>query len=196
MPKIVDHEQQRQDLSATVAAVVAQEGLEHTTLRSVAAAHGCTKGMVQHYFSNKEALLAAALNYVQEQADERAEAAGEGLDGLEQLTARLQSQLPLKGPVAEEWRVRLAFNSRSATTPVMRDRLSEVYAAQLKAGLAVLRRAERAGELRPGLNLRNRYRALMALVSGIGLSAVTDPSSVPATAQKQMLQAAIDDLRA
>lgn len=195
MPKIVDHEQQRRELSATVAEVVAEQGLEQTTLRSVAAAHGCTKGMVQHYFSNKEALLAAALEYVEEQSRSRAEEAAEGLGGLDQLTAELQAQLPLKAPVVEEWRVRLAFNSRTETTPVMRDMLSEAYDRQLKSGLAALRRADKAGELRSGVNLRNRYRALMALVSGIGVSAVTDPSQLPAAAQKQMLQSAIDDLR-
>ena len=36
MPKIVDHEQQRRELSSTVASTLAQLGLENTTLRAVA----------------------------------------------------------------------------------------------------------------------------------------------------------------
>ena len=64
MPKRVDHARQRRELAATAAAVVADAGLEQTTLRAVAARHGCTKGMVQHYFADKDALLLLSLIHI------------------------------------------------------------------------------------------------------------------------------------
>ena len=59
MPKIVDRDQQRREIAAQAAKWIAKRGLETLSLRSVAASHGCSKGMVQHYFLDKEELLLA-----------------------------------------------------------------------------------------------------------------------------------------
>ncbi len=91
MPKIVDHEKQRQSISATVARVVAERGLENTTLRNVASHHGCTKGMVQHYFADKEELLLAALAYVEDCCAIRMAGPGQHQAGLDLLQARLSA---------------------------------------------------------------------------------------------------------
>jgi AcrR family transcriptional regulator len=195
MPKIVDHEEQRRKLSATVAQVVAELGLEHTTLRSVAAHHGCTKGMVQHYFADKEELLLGALAFVEDSCDTRMAQPKKQKVGLKLLQARLSAQLPLKPNIVEEWQVRLAFNSRAAISLDMREALSERHAEKLKVGVSCLRAAQKSGELKPDINLRNSYRSLEALVFGLGIGAVMDPGQLPAAAQRQILKTAIDDLR-
>ena len=64
MPKIVDSDQQRREISAQAAHWIASRGLETLSLRNVAALHGCSKGMVQHYFADKEELLFGALLHV------------------------------------------------------------------------------------------------------------------------------------
>jgi TetR/AcrR family transcriptional repressor of bet genes len=194
MPKIVDHEEQRRQLSATVAQVVAQLGLENTTLRKVAAHHGCTKGMVQHYFVDKEELLLAALTYVEDCCSRRmCEPAM--LAGLNLLQAQLSAQLPLKPPIIQEWQVRLAFNSRAVISQDMRLVLSQCQTRQSEAGMHCLRAARKSGELRSGLNLRNSYRALTALVFGMGVGAVMDPVQLAPATQRQILKTAIDGLR-
>lgn len=195
MPKIVDHEEQRRKLSATVARVVAELGLENTTLRNVAARHGCTKGMVQHYFVDKEELLLGALTYVEDCCALRMSASTEQLAGLDLLQARLAAQLPLKSEIVEEWQVRLAFNTRASISNDMRIALSERHAQQQKVDAGCLRTARKSGELKPDLNLRNSYRSLVALVFGLGVGAVMDPGQLPAAAQRQILKTAIDGLR-
>ena len=195
MPKIVDHEEQRRKLSATVARVVAELGLENTTLRNVAARHGCTKGMVQHYFIDKEELLLGALTYVEDCCALRMSASAEQLAGLDRLQARLAAQLPLKPGIVEEWQVRLAFNTRATISNDMRIALSERHAQQQKVDLGCLRVARKSGELKPNLNMRNSYRFLVALVFGLGVGAVMDPGQLPAAAQRQILKTAIDGLR-
>lgn len=195
MPKIVDHEEQRRKLSATVARVVAELGLENTTLRNVAARHGCTKGMVQHYFIDKEELLLGALTYVEDCCALRMSASAEQLAGLDLLHTRLAARLPLKPAIVEEWQVRLAFNTRATISKDMRIALSERHAQQQKVDLDCLRVARKSGELKPNLNMRNSYRSLVALVFGLGVGAVMDPGQLPAAAQRQILKTAIDDLR-
>ena len=195
MPKIVDHEEQRRRLSATVAAVVAELGLENTTLSTVAARHGCTKGMVQHYFADKEELLLAALAYVEDGYASRMSEPSAKCEGLDLLQARLFDQLPLKPDIIEEWQVRLAFNTRAAISGEMRVALSQRHTQQQKVGVDCLRVARKSGELKPDLNLRNSYRSLVALVFGLGVGAVMDPGQWPPSAQRQILKAAINDLR-
>lgn len=195
MPKIVDHEEQRRKLSATVARVVAELGLENTTLRNVAARHGCTKGMVQHYFVDKEELLLGALTYVEDCCALRMSASAQQLTGLDLLQARLAAQLPLKPEIVEEWQVRLAFNTRATISNDMRMALSERHAQQQKVDEGCLRVARKSGELKPDLNLRNSYRSLVALVFGLGVGTVMDPGQLPAAAQRQILKTAIDGLR-
>ncbi|MBE9540414.1 MAG: TetR/AcrR family transcriptional regulator [Proteobacteria bacterium] len=195
MPKIVDHEQQRQALSSTVASALAELGLENTTLRAVASRHGCTKGMVQHYFADKEELMLAALVFVEEQCEDRLRKIGEQHSGLEQLHARLNAQLPIRSDVLDEWKVRFSFATRAARSPEMRDRLLQFQAGYQKAGMTCLRKAQRAGDLKSGLSLRNSYRSLMALVSGISVSVVTGEDRLSAANQRQMLKTAIENLR-
>jgi len=195
MPKIVDHEDQRRQLSATVVQVVAEQGLENTTLRSVAARHGCTKGMVQHYFSDKEELLLGALAYVEDCCETRMSEPSDHGAGLDLLQARLSAQLPLKPKIVEEWQVRLAFKTRAAFSDDMRLALTERQAEDQKVGVRCLRAAQKSGELKPEVNLRNSYRSLTALVFGLGVSAVMDPRQLPPAAQRKILKTAIDDLR-
>ncbi len=195
MPKIVDHEEQRRKLSVTVAQVVADLGLENTTLRNVAAQHGCTKGMVQHYFADKEQMLLGALAYVEDCCATRMTGPKEQDAGLDLLQARLSAQLPLKPKIVEEWQVRLAFNTRAAISKDMRDALSERHAQQLKVGISCLRAAQKSGELKPDIHLRNSYRSLMALVFGLGVGAVMDSGQLPPATQRKILKTAIDDLR-
>jgi AcrR family transcriptional regulator len=194
MPKIVDHEQQREQLSATVAQVVAQLGLENTSLRKVAAQHGCTKGMVQHYFVDKDELLLAALTYVEDCCARRMGEPAQ-LTGLNLLQARLSAQLPLKPPIVQEWQVRLAFHSRATTSQAMQVLLSQSQARQLAVGMRCLKAARKSGELKPGLNLRNSNRALTALVFGMGVGAAMDPEQLAPATQRQILKTAIDGLR-
>lgn len=195
MPKIVDHEEQRRLLSATVADVIAHSGLEHTTLRTVAANHGCTKGMVQHYFADKDELLLAALVFIEHQCEQRIPAADAGLNGLEWLQAILQAQLPLTRALLREAQVRLAFNSQAPLSTDIRKTLIERQAELEKLGLKAMRQAQRSGELKPGLSLPNSYRSLQALVAGLLVGAIREPARWSAATQRQILKTAIDDLR-
>lgn len=195
MPKIVDHEEQRLHLSATVALVVAEAGLEHTTLRTVAARHGCTKGMVQHYFADKEELLLAALDYIEDECEARLPQEGGGLDGLELLQARLMAQLPLTDDLVDEWRVRLAFITLSGQSAEVREVLAERQAGHRNVGLRLLRQAQKSRRMKKALSPANSYRQLAALVQGLGVAAVIGDGQWGPTVQRNLLKAAVNDLR-
>ncbi|GAA3440339.1 TetR/AcrR family transcriptional regulator [Kutzneria kofuensis] len=63
-----------EQLSQAVWDVLAQQGLEHLTIRAVAAAAGCTTGLVMHRFPNRRALLRHARELLHERTRLRVEA--------------------------------------------------------------------------------------------------------------------------
>jgi len=64
MPKRVDHEQRRRELTDAFGRVVANDGLGAASYRAVAAEAGVSVKRVQYYFETKAALLAEALRQV------------------------------------------------------------------------------------------------------------------------------------
>jgi AcrR family transcriptional regulator len=195
MPKIVDHEQQRHELSETVVEVIANAGLENTTLRTVASYHGCTKGMVQHYFSDKDQLLIAAVCFVEDRFANLTQQAAEGLVGLDQLAAGLAAQLPSNVDVSRDWLVRIIFQTRPAVSRQF-DEAVQQYRDDFDSWvMKALRQAQRSGELQTGISVRNSCRSITATLWGISLLSLSENLSVPASAQRQILQTSLDNLR-
>lgn len=120
MPKIVDHIARRAEISAVAVALIAEGGLEAATFREIAQASGYSKGVVEHYFDNKEALISATLLWINKGYEQRVKHACKGLTGLAALRKRLQATLPIGKTIRDEWKVRLVFWSMAATTEDLR----------------------------------------------------------------------------
>ncbi|MDH2424976.1 TetR family transcriptional regulator [Sphaerisporangium sp. TRM90804] len=60
MPKRVDHEARRAEIARAALRLCVREGLASVTIGRVAAEAAISKGLVQHYFPTKEALLRLA----------------------------------------------------------------------------------------------------------------------------------------
>src|SRR5579863_7811285 len=71
MPKIVDHEQRREEIALVACRVVAQYGLERATIVRIAREAGYTTGMVAHYFDTKQDIIVAALRLILRRIEER-----------------------------------------------------------------------------------------------------------------------------
>ncbi|MFC8598277.1 TetR/AcrR family transcriptional regulator [Isoptericola sp. NPDC057191] len=59
MPRRVDHDQRRRQITDACRRVVARDGLEAATFQAVAAESGVSVRLVQYYFGNKHGLLVA-----------------------------------------------------------------------------------------------------------------------------------------
>jgi AcrR family transcriptional regulator len=57
MPKIVDHEQRRAEIAEAFWRAVTRQGIEGATIRAVAAEAGWSRGIVEHYFADKQAMV-------------------------------------------------------------------------------------------------------------------------------------------
>ncbi len=71
MPKIVNHEERKALIAKATWNVIAREGLEGASVRSIAKEANLSLGAVRHYFSTQEELLEFAMQLVEEKATER-----------------------------------------------------------------------------------------------------------------------------
>ncbi|MGH8277414.1 MAG: TetR family transcriptional regulator, partial [Steroidobacteraceae bacterium] len=64
MPKIVDHDQRRDEIALVACRVVATHGFDQATIVRIAREAGYTTGMVAHYFDTKQQIIIAALRLI------------------------------------------------------------------------------------------------------------------------------------
>jgi len=71
MPKIVDHDQRRDEIALVACRVVAEHGFDQATIVRIAREAGYTTGMVAHYFDTKQEIVIAALRLILRRIEER-----------------------------------------------------------------------------------------------------------------------------
>ena len=93
MPKIVDHEQRREEIALVACRVVARHGFEQATIVRIAREAGYTTGMVAHYFDTKQDIVIAALRLILRRIEERLTPSE--ADGPAELLTVLTESLPV-----------------------------------------------------------------------------------------------------
>jgi AcrR family transcriptional regulator len=71
MPKIVDHDQRREEIALVACEVVATHGFDQATVARIARAAGYTTGMVAHYYDSKQDIILAALRLILKRIEQR-----------------------------------------------------------------------------------------------------------------------------
>jgi AcrR family transcriptional regulator len=195
LPKRVDHEERRQQITGALLRVAATKGLHATGIREVAAEAGVSVRLVQYYFGTKEELLLAATHELAIRYGDRALARARRTaairDGASPLAAGprdvIAAILAEGVPRDEESRaltvVYTAYLALSLTdpalaiAPLLKDTtpLIDVIAAQLRA-------AQEAGDTPEHLDPAAEALSLIAMSAGLGTSVITGHST-PAQAQ-------------
>jgi TetR/AcrR family transcriptional regulator, transcriptional repressor of bet genes len=197
MPKVVDHEQRREELAAAVWRVAAHEGLEAVTVRRVAEEAGWSTGALVHYFPDKEELLLFAFRTVADRVGRRvAETEAMTSDPLELARAMLAEGLPLDRERQEEVRVWFAFLGLALTRPALARAQRVTYRAWRDRVADHLGAAQRDRAIRPDADPAAEAAALVALVDGIAVQASFEPRGFPAARQCELVDARLDELRA
>ena len=176
-------------VSKAVWDVLATQGLERLTIRAVAAAAGCTTGLVMHQFPNRKALLAHARHLLHETTRARVEAMeAAAATPRDALRAVLRQGLALDRETAAESTVWLGFLAAA----VADDDLIERHRAGNHAWKARITRlvADSADVRSPEV----LAVALAAMVEGLAAFAAADPAAYPPELQEAALDAALSAL--
>jgi len=128
MPKIVDAEQRRAQIARACWRVIVREGIAGVTTRAVADEAGIGKGVLFHYFRDKEDLIRVAFDELVEtfRHNLRAEVAP-AADSVDRLRLAALSNLPINPGRADEFGVWLSMWAQTYTSESLRVHQRDLY---------------------------------------------------------------------
>lgn len=181
MPRVVDHDERREEIAEAAWRVLEREGLSGTDLRGIAREAGFTTGVITHYFGGKSDLMVFAFGLVVDRSTARmAEACGRA--GLLEALAQM---LPLDEERRRETRVWLELMGASLTDPGLARELRQRYRQARETMFPVFRAA--VGEaVREDLD--ELGDELLAVVDGLTVDALADPERYPPERQLELLR--------
>ena len=189
MPKIVDHEAQRERIAEAALDQIGRHGLDRVRLADIGRAVGATTGTVTHYFDGKDALLAAALDRLAERLYEEIERS----DGKD-FFADLVRALPVDAQGRRDWRVWLCYWGRAISDAELASRHNTHY-ARIEAAVADgLREAQAEGQVNPDVPAEDLAAAMIATCDGIGVRAALEPRAWPAARQRALVETMLGPL--
>ncbi|MFI6770415.1 TetR/AcrR family transcriptional regulator [Streptomyces sp. NPDC050355] len=171
MPKKVDHEARRREISEALWRITGSRGLDAASLRDVAAEAGISLGRLQHYFRTRDEMLIFALRHINQLAADRIRARIEALaeepTPREVLRACLTGMLPLDDNSRIGVLVGAAYYARAVHDATLRAEARNGI-PQLGAFFAdQLRRAAERGELPPERATEDQAMLLISVADGL-----------------------------
>jgi len=174
-------------------AVVAREGLEAASVKTIAAKAGITPGLVHYHFATKETMLEAALRRGLDDYLARNRARRLSTPAAEQISAFFAAARKSIEPDRDFFKVRLAMAARAMTDPALATIIAEISAAAAEEVAHVFAAAQGLSTPEP------RHRHLAAFVKGsfdgIMLAWINDPAFPIEQAGDHLQQLVTDALR-
>lgn len=196
MPKVVDHAERRRELAEAVWRVIGRSGIEHASVRAVAAEAGWSPGALRHYFDSQDQLVAFAMDLVADQVRQRVAAGPPHSHWRDQVLWLLDQFIPTDQQKRTETAIWFAFTARASTDPELRQRRAAVH-DELRAAIAhILDDLSGLGVIQPGLDLGVESNRLHALVDGLCVHALVRPRQMTAARMRAALARHIDSLAA
>lgn len=168
MPKIVDHDQRRRQITDAVCRITLRGGLRAATFREVAEEAGVSVRLIQHYFGTKAALLDITQQHVGERSVARLMRWVEATDGSPKavLGAFLKSFIPVDDESRVSALMFIALYVESIVPTVEGQDNRRTVEAQM-AYDGVLEQLQR-GSLAPGVDPVQEATLIAALMPGVG----------------------------
>ena len=184
MPRVVNHEERREQIAEAAWRVIEREGVDGANLRGIAREAGFTTGVITHYFADKHELMSFAFGLMVERSTARMVAAVES----EGIVGALAQILPLDEERRRETTVWLTLMGASLTDPDLASELRQRYRHAREAMMPVF--GPKLGRAKGDPD--DVADELLAVVDGITVDALTDPERYPPERQLALLQRALE----
>ncbi|MFD4670064.1 TetR/AcrR family transcriptional regulator [Lentzea sp. NPDC058450] len=192
MPKVVDHEERRRELAEAVWRIVRRDGIDHASVRAVAAESGWSSGSLRHYFPTQDALLGFAMELAYRRFVARLEKIDTSAGNREVLRAFAHEMLALDEDRRVEAAVLLSFLPRAMVEPSLHE-LERIGTRALYDEIArVLVEAQGAGELRDGVVPMKAARRFIVLVDGLNIHHGLGPDELTAADMVEAVDEQLD----
>ena len=182
MPKIVDHDERRDQIALVACRVVAANGFDQATIVRIAREAGYTTGMVAHYFDTKQDIIIAALRLILRRIEER----------LTKLSTDLLTVLSEALPIDEQRFIECAFWTAFWGQVSADKKLKRINAWVHREYMRLFERCLSEGwEIWEQLSPATReqvLRSVVTFINGVTASAVASQSDWPAAKQIEQLR--------
>jgi TetR/AcrR family transcriptional regulator, transcriptional repressor of bet genes len=193
MPKIVDHEQRREQIALAACQVVAQHGFEQATVVRIARASGYTTGMLAHYYESKQDIILAALRLMLLRIEQRL-TRKRGNDEADLLDV-LSEALALDEQRFAECAFWMAFWGQVSADKKLRRLNVWVHREYLRLFARCLQTHWPEWQAWPPAVRDQVLRSVMTFMNGLTAGAVTSPRDWPAAKQVEQLRLQLQLLR-
>jgi TetR/AcrR family transcriptional regulator, transcriptional repressor of bet genes len=188
MPKIVDHEQRRDEIALVACRVVAEHGFDQATIVRIAREAGYTTGMVAHYYDTKQEIVIAALRLILRRIEERlTRPAAEGESAPDLLTVLAEAL-----PVDEHRLIECAFWTAFWGQVSADKKLKRINAWVHREYMRLFERCLEQGWpdwAQWSAAVRDQVlRSVVTFINGLTASAVASQSDWPAAKQIEQLR--------
>jgi len=190
MPKIVDHDERRDQIALVACRVVAENGFDQATIVRIAREAGYTTGMVAHYFDTKQDIIIAALRLILRRIEER----------LTKPSTDLLAVLSEALPIDEQRFIECAFWTAFWGQVSADKKLKRINAWVHREYMRLFDRCLSGGwEVWEQLSAATReqvLRSVVTFINGVTASAVASQSDWPAAKQVEQLRLQLQLLHA
>ncbi|AKO92253.1 TetR/AcrR family transcriptional regulator [Priestia filamentosa] len=172
MPKIVDHQKQREKIAAAAWEVIRTKGMEQASIRNIAKQSGFSVGSIRHYFPSQASLLTFAMNLVSERVNERIHSMSFEGEPFKVMKEFLLQFLPTTKEKEVEMEVWMAFIIKSLSDDSLKEASDEVYKGIKFGAASVIDALKKLKLLKDHLDEEYEVERLFALLDGLALHAV------------------------
>ncbi|GGD96184.1 TetR/AcrR family transcriptional regulator [Paenibacillus nasutitermitis] len=196
MPKIVDHQQRKENIAEAAWRVIRREGMDGVSVRRIAQEMGISLGSLRHYFDNQSELLAFSMRLASQRVHARIRNlpfSGDIRHDIEQVIAQL---LPLDEERRSEAEIWLAFAGKAISDSEIRIMSQDIH-DELRAGFRLIIDQLTASKLTPSA-IDAEYEAgrLHALVDGLVVHHTVYPDRVNKSDMISIVSRHLDSLLA
>jgi AcrR family transcriptional regulator len=195
LPRLVDHDVRRAEIIAATWRLIADRGIDATTLREIAREMGMANGALTHYFPDKNAIILAAFEYVFQATNDRIEARLGDATGLEALRVFCREVTPAEDVTLMEARVVIPFWQRALTDARMEAVFADTMAQWRRVVEGFLARARADGDVRTAVPDNVLAEQLLAMLVGLQILATLTSGTTTAALQASMLDSFLANLR-
>ena len=192
MPKIVDHDERREEILRAAIRVIDSVGLDNTTTRAIVLESGYSNGVLSHYFQDKDDILQSILVKTHREFMSRVEDSMRGKDEFGRLWAMLMQNLPLDRERRVETLMEMTFWPRAVSNPASQEFQRNAANDLLKRIRTLIADVRGAGRLDSDLTDADVAELLIAVIDGLSVHAELFPKRLPAAHQKRLMRVQLE----
>lgn len=175
MPKIVDHNVQKEKVAEAAWRVIRKNGMEQASVRNIAEEAGLSVGSLRHYFSSQSELYAYSMKLVSERVSVRIQNISFTGEVMTDIPVLVEQILPLNEETILEMEVWFAFVVKSMSDPSLAELRKQVDDDMRQMFVSIIQALIDRELALPDLDPNIEVERFYALIDGLAIHAILRP---------------------